>query len=264
MVSSNHNEKVSEIISQVLMSVGLDGIMNIVESPTGENAFKLVNGLIFPRGLVSNNFVQDEAGGNKVEQVIEFDHPLVLVVADKISEVQEILPIMELAKNAKKPLVVFSMDLQDEPASTMVYNNLKGIVKCAAVNIPWSGGIELENLKDIATVTGAKLIDNKHEILLSEVKLSHFGKAKHIRVSEFDTSIVDGNCAREELNQRLDQIRQTIAEEPKHHLKNVHKERLARLECNIAEIQVGGASEVERGEQRDIIIDALNSAKSAI
>ena len=85
LVSSNHNERISDIISQVLTSVGLDGIMNITESPTGESAFKLVNGLIFPRGLVSNNFVQEEAGGNVVEQVIEFDHPLVLVVADRIS-----------------------------------------------------------------------------------------------------------------------------------------------------------------------------------
>jgi len=114
---------------------------------------------------------------------------------------------MELAKIAKKPLVVFSMDLQEEPASTMIYNNLKGIVKCSAVNIPWAGGIELENLKDIAVVTGAKLIDNKHDILLSEVKMEHFGKAKHIRISEFDTSIVDGNCTKDQMNQRLDQIR---------------------------------------------------------
>jgi chaperonin GroEL len=89
----------------------------------------------------------------------------------------------------------------------MVYNNIKGIVKCAAVNIPWAGGIELENLKDIAAVTGARLIDNEHDILLSEVKLEHFGMAKHVRVSEYDTSIVDGAGSKERMDERLDAIR---------------------------------------------------------
>jgi chaperonin GroEL len=118
--------------------------MNLVESPTGISNFKLVNGLIFNRGYVNNNFVQEESGGNMVEQSVEFDHPLILVVADKIQYVQEILPIMELVKKAKKPLVVFSMDLQEEPLSTMVYNAKKNIVKCCAVNVPWAAGIELE------------------------------------------------------------------------------------------------------------------------
>lgn len=94
-----------------------------------------------------------------------------LVVADKIASTQDILPIMELVKQAKKPLVLFSQDLRDEPASMMVYNMQKGIVQCAAVNIPWTGGLETDNLKDIATVTGATLIDNEHEHLLREVSL---------------------------------------------------------------------------------------------
>ena len=146
LVSSNYNERVSSIISQVLMSVGLDGMMNIIESPTGLTDFKLVNGLIFSRGFVSPNFVQEKAGGNTLEQCIELDHPLVLVVANRIKHVEEILPIMELAKKQKRPLVLFSQDLQAEPASTMVYNSMKGIVPCAAVNIPWAGGVERESL----------------------------------------------------------------------------------------------------------------------
>lgn len=160
MVSSNHNERIADIIAKVLTTVGIDGVMNIVESPTGLTGFKLTNGLIFNRGLVSPHLVCEEAGGNVVEQSLEFDHPLVLVVADKIEDIQQILPILEMVKKMKKPLVLFSMDLQEEPLSTLVYNNKKGIVKCAAVNIPWAGNMELEHLKDIATVTGATLVDN--------------------------------------------------------------------------------------------------------
>lgn len=98
-------------MSKVLTSVGIDGTMNIVESPTGMTDFKLVNGLIFPRGFVSNNFVQEESGGNVIDQSIELEHPLVLVVADKIERVEQVVPILELCKKNKKPLVLFSMDL---------------------------------------------------------------------------------------------------------------------------------------------------------
>jgi len=151
-----------------------------------------VNGLIFQRGFVSPSFVQEAAGGNTVERSIELDHPLVLVVNDAITDVSEILPIMELVKKAKKPLVLFSKDLQEEPASTMIYNNMKGITTCAAVNIPWAGGIEKDNLEDIAILTGATLVDNEHDLMLEDVELEHFGKAKHIKVTEYETSIVDG------------------------------------------------------------------------
>ena len=264
LVSSNYNERISSIISQVLMSVGLEGLMNIIESPTGLTDFKLVNGLVFSRGFVSPNFVQEEAGGNIVEQSIELDHPLVLVVANKIKHVEQILPIMELVKKAKRPLVLFSQDLQAEPASTMVYNSMKGIVSCAAVNIPWAGGVERDSLEDIAALTGATLVDNEHNLLLSEVELKHFGRAKHIKVTEYETSIVDGQGEKEAIEERYEIIKQQIKDEPKQQLKGVHQERLARLQSKIAEIWVGGFSEVERGEERDLIVDALNSAKSAI
>lgn len=189
------------------MSVGLDGVMNIVESPTGLSDFRLVNGLIFARGFVSPNFVQEEAGGNKAEQSIELDHPLVLVVASPIARVEEILPIMEMVKKAKQPLVVFSTDLREEPASTMVYNNMKGIMQSAAVNIPWAGGVERDNLEDVAALTGATLVDNEHKLLLSEVGLEHFGRAKHIKVTETETSIVDGQGDPAVIEERYERIK---------------------------------------------------------
>jgi chaperonin GroEL len=108
---------------------------------------------------------------------VEFEHPLILVVNNKISRVQEILPILELAKDKNKPIVVFSQDLQDEPVSMMVYNNKSGNIKCAAVNVPWSGGFEQDNLKDIAVMTGATVVDNDMVLELKDVEFEHLGRA---------------------------------------------------------------------------------------
>ena len=160
MVSSNHTKRIADIVSQTLIAVGIDGVMQIVPSPTGVTSFKLVNGLIFDRGFANPNFIQAESGGNVVEQCVELEHPLVLVVADKIKDVQEVLPVLELVKKAKRPLVVFSEDLREDPMSAMVYNVKKGIIQCVAVNMPWTGGVEKDNLKDIAVLTGATVVDN--------------------------------------------------------------------------------------------------------
>ena len=162
MVSSNHNERIADVVSQTLSCVGVDGVMQIVPSPTGITSFKLVNGLIFERGFANPNFIQEESGANVVEQSMELEHPLVLVVADKIIDVEEILPVLELVKKAKRPLVVFCEDLREDPKSAMVYNSKKGIIQCVAVNMPWTGGVEKDNLKDIAMLTGASVVDNEH------------------------------------------------------------------------------------------------------
>lgn len=264
MVSSNHTERIADIVAQTLTTVGVDGVMNIVESPTGESAFKLVNGLIFPRGFVSNLFVQEASGGNTVEQCLELDQPLVLVVTDKIKDVSQILPVLELVKKANKPLVLFSEDLREEPLSTMVYNCTKGIVNCVAVNMPWTGGVEKENLNDVAIITGATIIDNGYGIKLEDVEMKHFGRAKFIKVNEFETSIVDGAGDKDAFEEHVISIKKQIDEEEKQQLKGVHRERLARLTQKIAEIWVGGSSQVEKGEERDLIVDAINSAKSAV
>ena len=168
------------------------------------------------------------------------EYPLVLVVADRIERVEQIVPIMELVKKQKKPLILFSMDLQDDPTSTMIYNIRKGIVQCCAVNVPWSAGIERDNLQDIATMTGATLVDNEHDILLKDFKLEHFGRAKTIKVTENETMIVGGNCDNDAYMERLESIRAQISAETSPHMKSIHQERLSRLNAKIAEIQVGG------------------------
>ena len=204
MVSSNHNERIADIVSKVITSVGIEGTMHITESPTGMTDFKLVNGLIFNRGFVKPEFIQEAAGGDTITMTTEFEHPLVLVVGTPIRTVEEMLPILEMVKKVKKPLVVFCMDLQDEPASTMIYNCKKGIVKCMAVNVPWAAGLEQDNLQDIAIITGATMIDNEHLHMLKDVSMEHFGTAKLIKVSDSETSIVDGGGNSESFLQRIE------------------------------------------------------------
>jgi len=179
--------------------------------------------------------VQEASGGNVAELTVELEHPLVLVVADRIQTVEELLPILELAKKVKRPLVLFSMDLQDEPASTMIYNSKKGIIKCAAVNIPWAAGLEQDSLKDIAVITGATVVDNEHVLRLEDVELEHFGTAKLIKVS-MDETIVDGAGDKAAYLERIEEIRGQVQREPKHHLKSIHQERAARMQSKIAEI----------------------------
>jgi len=180
--------------------------------------------------------VQEASGGNVAELSVELEHPPVLVVADRIQTVEELLPILELAKKVKRPLVLFSMDLQDEPASTMIYNSKKGIIKCAAVNIPWAAGLEQDSLKDIAVITGATVVDNEHVLCLEDVELEHFGTAKLIKVSMDETSIVDGAGDKAAYLERIEEIRGQVQREPKHHLKSIHQERAARMQSKIAEI----------------------------
>jgi chaperonin GroEL len=188
MVSSNYDSLIAKIVAKTMITVGLNGSVNIVESPTGETRFNLVNGLIYDRGLVTDAFATEF----KVEQRCEMEYPLVLVVTNKITDVKEITHILDLVKKTKKSLVVFSEDLQEEPLSMMVYNNSKDIIKCCAINVPWMANMQKEMLTDIAIATGATLIDNEYEIKLKDVTLEHFGSAKKIVTDMNQTHIIGG------------------------------------------------------------------------
>jgi chaperonin GroEL len=169
-----------------------------------------------------------------------------------------------MVKKTKRSLVVFSEDLQDEPLSMMVYNNSKDIIKCCAVNMPWMANMQKEMLTDIAIATGATLIDNEYELKLDQIKLEHFGSAKKIAVDMNITHIVGGSGTEQAVNERIRDILRTIQTETSPNLKNVHRDRLTRLNSKVAEIEVGGRTDAEKGEIRDLIVDALNSAKSAM
>ena len=148
--------------------------------------------------------------------------------------------------------------------SLMIYNNSKDIIKCCAVNMPWMANIQKDVLKDIALSTGATVIDNEYDIKLSEVTLDHFGSAKKIVADMHTTTIVGGSGNQEQIDNRMAEITRIIAKEHSANMKTIHRDRLTRLQAKVAEIEVGGSTDSEKGEIRDLIIDSLNSAKSAI
>jgi len=168
-VSSNYNENVAAIVAKTMVTVGLDGVINMTESPTGQTQFALVNGLVLERGYVSELFTSQE--GNKRNLACELEHPLVLVVADKITKVAQIAPILDMVKTKapNRSLLVVSEDLREEPMSTMVYNNQKEILSCCAINIPWLAGVQKEIITDIAVMTGATVVDNEFVLKLEDV-----------------------------------------------------------------------------------------------
>ena len=202
-------------MAKTLEHVGLDGVINMTESPTGVTRFAMVNGLVLERGFVSPMFVETldpEDDGNKqniMNLVMELEQPHILVVANRIKEVSQIVPILDLLKNSgtKRPFLLFSEDLQEEPMSTMLYNNQKNILRSCAVNIPWMAGIQKDILKDICAMTGATLVDDEHEIKLEEVEMKHFGAAKMINIDDGFTHIVGGDFEKERFDQRCQEIK---------------------------------------------------------
>ena len=159
----------------------------------------------------------------------ELDLPLVLVVANKITSVKEIMPVLELVKKTKRSLVVFSEDLQQDPLSMMVYNNNKDTLKCCAVNVPWTAGYEKDLLTDLAVHTGATVVDNGFKLKLEQVTLDHFGSAKKIVIDGNTTHIVGGSGTADKVQERLREIKEKIDSEPKNHMKQVHKDRYSRM-----------------------------------
>lgn len=167
-------------MAKTLATVGLDGVINMTESATGFSRFALVNGLVLERGMVSQLFAESDQTNKDSpasDLFCELEQPLVLVVADRITEVSELAPILEIVKSTKRPFFLVSEDLQEEPMSTMVYNNQKNIIQCCAINVPWMADIQKEMLKDIATMVGATLVDNEFGLKLEDVELKHFGSA---------------------------------------------------------------------------------------
>ena len=146
-IASNYNEHVGQLVAKTLNTVGLDGVVNITESPTGFSRFAMINGLVYERGYVSPLFVEtltqegDSGKQNTMQNICELEHPLILVVANKITEVSEIAPILDMVKRTNRSFLLFSEDLQEDPMSTMIYNNQKDILQSCAVNVPWAAGV---------------------------------------------------------------------------------------------------------------------------
>ncbi|NLC33336.1 MAG: chaperonin GroEL [Clostridiales bacterium] len=253
------DESVGKLISDAMSIVGNDGVITVEESKTMKTELTTVEGMQFDRGYASAYMVTDS---DKMEAVLE--DPMILITDKKISNIQEILPILEQVVQQGKKLLIIAEDVEGEALATLVVNKLRGTFTCVAVKAPGFGDRRKEMLLDIATLTGGQVVSEELGLELKETTLDMLGKARTVRVDKENTLIVDGAGAKEDIHARINQIRTQIADTTSDYDKEKLQERLAKLAGGVAVIQVGAATEVEMKERKLRIEDALAATRAAV
>ncbi|CAI2363503.1 unnamed protein product [Moneuplotes crassus] len=268
LVSSNYNEEIADITSRAINSidstVGMFGNLEIEPSKVGKNQLEINKGLYIDRGFVSNEFC-NTSYGDEIMQEVTLDYPMILIVHDPIKKNEHIVKVMDLAKKNKRSLLVISTDLREGPLSSMVYNAQKDVINCCAINVPYMVGKEQDYLEDLAVITGATILKNDNMVDgIEQVKLEHFGSAAKVIISELKTQFIKGAGTDKEIDKHMEVIKARIEQEPSKHFKKIMRDRFTKLNQLQATIYVGGTTDVEQGEIRDLIVDSLNSARAAL
>jgi chaperonin GroEL len=258
-ISANNNPVVGKLIAGAMDKVGKDGVITVEDGKTLETDVEVVEGMQFDRGFLSPHFVTNP---NSMEVV--FDKPLILIHEGKISNVQQLLPLLEGVKSGGGQLLIIAEDVESEALATLVVNKLRGVLQCCAVKAPGYGERRKEMLLDIAALTGATPIMKDLGIDLDAVEPSHLGTARRIVVSGDATTVVDGKGNRKDVDARVAQIRSTIESTSSDYDREKLQERLAKLTGGIAQINVGGATDTEVKERKALIEDALHATRAAV
>ncbi|MBQ2945782.1 MAG: chaperonin GroEL [Clostridia bacterium] len=253
------DEFVGKLISEAMEKVSSNGVITLEESKTAETYSEVVEGMQFDRGYVSPYMVTDT---DKMEAVI--DDAFILITDKKISNLQEILPILEQMVQLNKKLVIIAEDIENEAIATLIVNKLRGVFTCVAVKAPGFGDRRKEMLRDIAALTGGEVISTDLGLELKDTTISQLGRAKQVRVQKENTIIVDGAGSKEDIEARKVQIRNAIAVSNSDFDKEKLHERLAKLSGGVAVIRVGAATEVEMKEKKLRIEDALAATRAAV
>ncbi len=256
---SANNEEVGKLISEAMEKVSKDGVITIEESKTSNTELNVVEGMQFDKGYVSPYMVTDT---EKMEAVM--DNPYILITDKKISNIQEILPLLEtLMKNSGK-LVIICDDVEQEALSTLILNKLRGVLNVVAVKAPGYGDKRKEMLQDIAILTGGEVITSDLGLELKDTTIEQLGRAKQVKVQKENTIIVDGMGDKGQIADRVGQLKAQIAEEKSEFTKEALQERLAKIAGGVAVIGVGAATEVEMKDKKLRIEDALSATRAAV
>ncbi len=253
------DEVIGKLIAEAMEKVSSDGVITVEESKTAETYIEVVEGMQFDRGYITPYMATDT---DKMEAVI--DEPLVLITDKKISNIQEILPLLEQIVNAGKKLVIIAEDIEGEALSTIIVNKLRGTFICVGVKAPGFGDRRKEMLQDIAILTGGQVITEELGLELKDATIEQLGKASQIKVGKEDTIIVDGAGDKEAIAARVAQIRNQIEVTTSDFDREKLQERLAKLAGGVAVLKVGAATEIEMKEQKLRIEDALSATKAAV
>ncbi len=258
-ISANGDRTVGEIISTAMQKVGNEGVITVEEAKSLETELDVVEGMQFDRGYLSPYFIT-----NAEKMVAELEDPFILVHEKKLSSLQALLPVLEAVVQTGKPLVIVAEDVEGEALATLVVNKLRGGLKVAAVKAPGFGDRRKAMLEDIAILTAGQIISEDLGIKLENVTLPMLGRAKRIRIDKETTTIIDGAGSKAEIEARIAQIKNLIAETTSDYDREKAQERLAKLAGGVAVIRVGGATEVEVKEKKDRVDDALNATRAAV
>ena len=258
-ISANSDESIGNIIAEAMDKVGKEGVITVEEGSGLENELSVVEGMQFDRGYLSPYFI------NKPDTMVaELENPLLLLVDKKISNIRELLPVLEAVAKAGRPLLIVAEDVEGEALATLVVNNMRGIVKVAAVKAPGFGDRRKAMLQDIAILTGGTVISEEVGLNLEGATMEHLGNAKRVVLTKENTTIIDGAGAQADIEARVAQIRKQIEETTSDYDKEKLQERLAKLAGGVAVIKVGAATEVEMKEKKARVEDALHATRAAV
>ena len=253
------DEAIGTLISDAMEKVGKDGVITVEESKTMKTELTTVEGMQFDRGYASAYMVTDTD-----KMIAELDNPMILITDKKISNIQEILPVLEQVVQAGKKLLIIAEDVEGEALATLVVNKLRGTFTCVAVKAPGFGDRRKEMLRDIAILTGGQVISEELGLELKDTTMDMLGSAHQVKVDKENTTIIDGAGAKEEIANRVAQIKAQIAETTSDYDREKLQERLAKMAGGVAVIQVGAATVVEMRERKMRIEDALAATRAAV
>uniref|UniRef100_A0A0C9QRN8 TSA: Wollemia nobilis Ref_Wollemi_Transcript_12560_2226 transcribed RNA sequence n=1 Tax=Wollemia nobilis TaxID=56998 RepID=A0A0C9QRN8_9CONI len=258
-ISANGDREIGELIARAMEKVGKEGVITVADGKTLYNELEVVEGMKLDRGYISPYFIT-----NQKTQKCELENPLILIHEKKISGVQAVVRAMELALERQRSLLIVAEDVESEALATLILNKLRGGVKVCTIKAPGFGENRKNNLQDLAALTGGQVISEDLGMKLEKVEFGMLGSAKKVTVSKDDTIILDGGGDKKAIEERCEQIRNGIETSTSDYDKEKLQERLAKLSGGIAVLKVGGASEVEVGEKKDRVTDALNATKAAV
>ena len=258
-ITANSDHQVGEIIAEAMDKVGKEGVITVEEGSGLENELDVVEGMQFDRGYLSPYFIN-----NQDNMSVEHESPFILLVDKKISNIRELLPLLENVAKASRPLVIIAEDVEGEALATLVVNNMRGIVKVAACKAPGFGDRRKAMLEDIAILTGGTVISEEVGLDLETATLEHLGQAKRITMSKENSTIIDGSGDAVLIEGRVNQIRAQIEETSSDYDREKLQERVAKLAGGVAVIKVGASTEIEMKEKKARVEDALHSTRAAV
>lgn len=258
-ISANDDSAIGDIIAEAMSKVGKEGVITVEEGSGLDNELDVVEGMQFDRGYLSPYFIN-----NQQSMSVELEEPYVMLHDKKISNIRDLLPLLEAVAKSSRPLLIVSEDVEGEALATLVVNTIRGIVKVAAVKAPGFGDRRKAMLEDLATLTGGTVISEEVGLTLEKVGLDDLGSAKRVVITKDDTTVIDGAGKKSDIESRINQVRKQIEDSTSDYDREKLQERVAKLAGGVAVIKVGAATEIEMKEKKARVEDALHSTRAAV